>query len=81
MMKMKWTKSSYFILGLVLVCLWSLLPFSYLRGDSLFTIHDQLDGEILSYILAARHWGEHLSVYPELMNGLPVTGQIPPALS
>jgi hypothetical protein len=81
MVKMKWTKSNYFILGLVLVCLWSLLPFGYLRGDSLFTIHDQLDGEILSYILAARHWGEHLSVYPELMNGLPVTGQIPPALS
>lgn len=34
--------------------------------------HDQLDGEIFTYILHAKHFNE--SIYFELMNGLPSTG-------
>jgi hypothetical protein len=49
-------------------------------GDkSIITYNDQLDGELITYILNAKHLFEHLDVYPELMNGIPVAGMMSPA--
>ena len=56
-----------------------MLPYLLLGEGSIITYHDQLDGELLSYILSARYLFTGVKSYPELMNGLPVNGALPPA--
>lgn len=56
-----------------------MLPCLLLGTGSIVTYHDQLDGELLNYILAAKYLFTGTDVYPEIMNGLPATGAIPPA--
>ncbi|MBO4808149.1 MAG: hypothetical protein J5537_03840 [Lachnospiraceae bacterium] len=69
----------YFFTGLGLVIV-SALVFVILGGGSIFINHDQMDGEMLCYILSARHMFDGRSVFPEFMNGMPKTSLIPPAL-
>lgn len=60
-----------FFSGLALVVI--LDAFYVLSGNSIaISPHDQLDGEIFTYILHAEHLGA--TSYPELMNGIPSTG-------
>lgn len=56
-----------------------MLPCLLLGTGSVVTYHDQLDGELLNYILAARYLFTGTDVYPEILNGLPATGAVPPA--
>lgn len=56
-----------------------MLPYLILGTGSIVTYHDQLDGELLNYLLAAKYLFTGAETYPELMNGLPVTGAVPPA--
>lgn len=72
------SKKAYIIMGLIVACL-SMLPYLLLKTGSIITYHDQLDGELLSYILTAKYLFTDISIYPELMNGLPSTGAVPPA--
>lgn len=56
-----------------------MMPYLLLGTGSIVTYHDQLDGELLNYILSAKYFFTDVRVYPELLNGLPATGAIPPA--
>lgn len=65
-------------IGLLLSFL-MMMPYLLLGTGSIVTYHDQLDGELLNYILSAKYFFTDVRVYPELLNGLPATGAIPPA--
>ncbi len=71
-------KNCYLAAGLVLSCLFMILYF-LLGGGSIVTYHDQLDGELFSYLLTAKYLFTDIRVYPEIMNGLPAAGAVPPA--
>lgn len=64
--------------GLVIAI--NFLPYFILKEGSVFVIHDQLDEEILSYVLTARHWGEGLQVLPEMLGGINASGLQPAAV-
>lgn len=63
--------------GLVLVFL-TLLPGFVLGGNAIFTYHDQLDGEVIAYLLQAKHLFSG-STLPEFMNGASKTALTMPA--
>ena len=71
-------KNCYFVTGLILSCLF-MIPFLVLGTGSIVTYHDQLDGELFSYLLTARYLFTDIRIYPEIMNGLPAAGAVPPA--
>ncbi len=71
-------KNCYLWAGLFLSCLF-MVPYVLLGTGSIITYHDQLDGELFSYILTARYLFTDIHIYPEIMNGLPATGAVPPA--
>lgn len=64
--------------GLLFSCL-LMLPCLLLGTGSIVIYHDQLDGELINYILGAKYLFTDVHVYPEIMNGLPSTGALPPA--
>ena len=68
----------FIVTGCVL-CLLSMLPFFIMGEKSIITYNDQLDGEMITYILNAKHLFEGLDTYPELMNGIPSAGMMSPA--
>lgn len=63
--------------GLVLVFL-TLLPGFVLGENAVFTYHDQLDGEVIAYLLQAKHLFSG-STLPEFMNGASKTALTMPA--
>lgn len=71
-------KNCYLVLGIILSFVF-MIPFFILGTDSIVTYHDQLDGELLNYILAAKYFFTDIRIYPEIMNGLPAAGAVPPA--
>ena len=71
-------KNCYFVTGIILSCLF-MIPFLVLGTGSIITYHDQLDGELFSYLLTARYLFTDIRIYPEIMNGLPAAGAVPPA--
>lgn len=71
-------KSFYPGAGILLSAL-LMIPYILLGTGSIVTYHDQLDGELLNYILAAKYLFTDIRVYPEIMNGLPAAGAVPPA--
>lgn len=71
-------KNCYLVAGLFLSCLF-MVPFLLLGTGSIVTYHDQLDGELFSYLLTAKYLFTDIRVYPEIMNGLPAAGAVPPA--
>lgn len=71
-------KKCYLAAGLLLSCLF-MVPFLLLGTGSIVTYHDQLDGELFSYLLTAKYLFTDIRVYPEIMNGLPAAGAVPPA--
>lgn len=72
-------KTGFWILLGLFLTFFSSIPYFLLGEQSIITYHDQLDGEILTYILRGRHFLENLSCYPELMNGIPSNGIVTPA--
>lgn len=72
------TEHCYLILGFMLSCFF-MVPFLLLGTGSIVTYHDQLDGELLNYLLAAKYLFTDIRIYPEIMNGLPVAGAVTPA--
>lgn len=67
----------FFMAGFVFMAL-TLLPCLLLGQNAVFTYHDQLDGEVIAYLLRAKHLGDG-SVVPEFMGGASKTALIPPA--
>lgn len=66
------------ILGLAFACLLC-LPYLLLGEKSIVTYHDQLDGEMITYLLNAKHLFQNMDVYPEVMGGIPKNGMVSPA--
>ncbi len=55
------------------------IPYDIMGKASVFTWHDQMDETILHYTLTAKHLGEGLSIFPEMMGGLPASAFQPNA--
>ncbi len=68
----------WFLLG-ILAVLFMGIPYFILGKDSIFVYHDQLDGEVIAYLLQARHLWDGSSVLPEFMNGAAKTALTMPA--
>lgn len=68
----------WIIAGIVFAVL-SMIPYFILGENSIVTYHDQLDGELITYILNSKHLFEGLNAYPEIMNGIPINGMVSPA--
>jgi hypothetical protein len=66
-----------FVLGLIAVCVMA-VPYAIMGQDSVVVCHDQLDGELIAYILQAKHLFTG-STLPEFMSGAAKTSLIPPA--
>jgi hypothetical protein len=69
----------YLFIGLFLVSL-GFLPFLILGNDIPVLYHDQLDGEIFTYIFQAKYLFQNVDIIPELMGGVSKTSLTPPAL-
>ena len=67
----------WFIIGVVCV-LFMGLPYVLLGYDSIFVYHDQLDGELIAYLLQAKHLFKG-DIIPEFMGGMPKTALTMPA--
>lgn len=69
----------YLFIGLFLVSL-GFLPFLILGNDIPVLYHDQLDGEIFTYIFQAKYLFQNVDSIPELMGGVSKTSLTPPSL-
>ncbi len=70
-------RTMWCLLGLcVAAC--SLFPYFILKENIWVPFHDQLDGEVPNYIYQAKYLFQG-SAIPEVMNGIPKTGMLPPA--
>lgn len=67
----------WFVAGLFAV-LAILIPFILLGQDAVFTYHDQLDGELIAYLLQAKYLFRG-DILPEFLGGVSKTALIPPA--
>lgn len=74
---MKKSEKILFASGFLLVSI-LFLPWIVLGNEAVVTYHDQLDGEMIAYILQAKHLGEDV-ILPEFMNGANKTALMPPA--
>lgn len=77
---MKKIKKEYVFLlfGAVAVVL-MMLPYFILGQDSVVVYHDQLDGELLTYLLNAKYLFSGIDTFPEVMKGIPAAGMTMPA--
>lgn len=57
----------------------SMIPYLILGENSIVTYHDQLDGELLNYIINAKHLFSNTNYYIEVMNGIHKNGMAMPA--
>lgn len=62
-------------LFVLLIC----LPYLLLGEDAVVTYHDQLDGELITYLLNAKYLFQKVDAYPEIMNGITKNGMVSPA--
>lgn len=67
-----------FAIGLLIV-LTAMIPYLILGENMVVFYPDQLDGEVLGYILHAKYLFTNIDMYPELMNGISENGLFPPA--
>lgn len=74
---MQRTDRIYMAIGMVVMCM-LFVPWLILGQDAVVTYHDQLDGEMIAYILQAKHLFDG-NVLPEFMNGAAKTALTPPA--
>ncbi len=73
----KQNKPLFLIAGLIITLL-MVIPYAILKEGSIFNYHDELDGELLTYILGAKHLFEG-SIYQEFMGGMDKTALTMPA--
>lgn len=74
----KMSDRTLFIAGLCIVFL-SLIPYAILGENAYIPYHDQLDGEIISYIYQAKYLFDGQNVIPEFLGGAAKTALWPPA--
>ncbi len=68
----------WFFLGLLAVLVMG-ISYIILGQDAIFVYHDQLDGEVIAYLLNARHLWDGSRILPEFMNGAAKTALTMPA--
>ena len=68
--------TGWFFIGLIL-CFAAYFPLFVFNTDFRMLIHDQLDGEVLTYVLNAKHFMD--PNLPELFNGADKSSMTPPA--
>lgn len=68
----------WFFLGILAVLIMG-IPYIILGQDAIFVYHDQLDGEVIAYLLKARHLWDGSGILPEFMNGAAKTALTLPA--
>lgn len=68
----------WFFLGIFAVLVMG-IPYVILGQDAIFVYHDQLDGEVIAYLLKARHLWDGSGILPEFMNGAAKTALTLPA--
>lgn len=56
------------------------LPIAVLKQGSVFSIHDQLDETLLTYVLNARYLGTGTEFFPEMLGGVNASGMQPSAV-
>ncbi|MDE6621577.1 MAG: hypothetical protein K2K74_14065, partial [Lachnospiraceae bacterium] len=66
------------VLGGVIVMA-AVIPYLLLGENAVVNFHDQLDGEVLGYILRAKYLFTGVDSYPEMMNGISKNGFFPPS--
>lgn len=71
-------KVLFFCLGIIISIL-TCVPFFVLGKESIITYHDQLDGEILTYLFHAKYLFQGVNRYAEIMNGINAAGLAMPA--
>lgn len=76
--KMKKPENVWFLLGALAVLAMG-IPYLILGKDAIFVYHDQLDGEVITYLLQARHLWDGSGIFPEFMNGAERTALTMPA--
>lgn len=69
-------KSIFLLCGLLMVTL-GYIPYLVLGKGCVIGITDQLDDEIINYVIAAKHFLDGQTVYPEMMCGLSRESMIP----
>ncbi|MCM1188888.1 MAG: DUF6044 family protein [bacterium] len=76
--RLRFWKSKFWFLAGSLAVLCTVLPYFLLGEDSIFAVTDQLDGEMIAYILQARHLFQK-GGFAEFMNGASKTALTVPA--
>ena len=66
------------VVGVLIVILTN-LPFFILGKDCVIDVHEQLDGELVAYILGSRYLFTGTSVFPEFLGGIPAQALTPPS--
>lgn len=72
-------KRIFWVILCVLFACAQMVPYLILGENSIVTYHDQLDGEVLTYILNAKHLFDGVNYYPEMMNGISRNSLVSPA--
>ncbi|MCR5755007.1 MAG: DUF6044 family protein [Acetatifactor sp.] len=72
------SKKYFFFFGLVILAILH-LPYLWLGENAIITYHDQLDGDLLTYIYQAKYLFSGEDILPEFMNGASKTALISPA--
>ena len=70
--------TAFFLIGIFIVLIGN-LPLLILKGDSVIPVRDQLDGELVGYILGARYLFSGTDFYPEFLGGVNKASLIPPS--
>lgn len=77
---MKKQNKDYLFIGFgCVIILISMIPCLILGENSVIFCNDQLDGEVIGYILHAKYLFTGITQYPEVMNGISANGLFPPA--
>ena len=63
----------------VLIVILTNLPFFILGKNCVIDVHEQLDGELVAYILGSRYLFTGTSVFPEFLGGIPAQALTPPS--
>jgi hypothetical protein len=79
-MKKRLDNRDFMFIGLGGLCvLATLILYMVLGENSVVFANDQLDGEVIGYILHAKYLFSGVKNYPEVMNGISANGLFPPA--
>ena len=66
------------VIGVLIVILTN-LPFFILGKNCVIDVHEQLDGELVAYILGSKYMFTGTSVFPEFLGGSPAQALTPPS--